>query len=120
MNIPAWVGPGAWGVVGGAAAAMIVGFAWGGWVTGATAEGMAASRAKAAVVTVYTPVCVENAKEAGASQLALLKAENSWARGDFIVKAGWVNGIDEKYRGAVAEACAAKAVDAMGGSASSS
>jgi hypothetical protein len=99
---------------------MIVGFAWGGWVTGGTAEAMAADRAETAVVAAYTPVCVQNAKEAGADQLALLKAESSWSRGDFIIKSGWVSGIDEAYRDAVAEACAPKVVDAMGAGVTSS
>ena len=38
MQVPAQVKPAAWGAVGGAIAAMIIGFAWGGWVTGGTSE----------------------------------------------------------------------------------
>jgi hypothetical protein len=37
MQVPASVKPAVWGAVGGAVAAMIVGFTWGGWVTGGTA-----------------------------------------------------------------------------------
>ncbi len=33
--------PGLWGAVGGAIVLAIVGFAWGGWVTGGTAQEMA-------------------------------------------------------------------------------
>lgn len=120
MNTPEWIKPASWGVVGGAVAAIAIGFTWGGWVTGTTAGQMAADRAKAAVVAAYTPVCVENAKEAGAAQLALLKAENSWSRGDFIAKAGWLGDIAEPYRDAVAEACAPKVVKAMDANASPS
>lgn len=120
MAIPEWIKPAAWGVVGGAAAAMIIGFTWGGWVTGDTAGQMAAEQAKAAVVAAYTPVCVANAKEAGAAQLAQLKAENSWSRGDFVAKAGWLGNVDKAYRDAVADACAPKVVETMEAGATSS
>ena len=43
----------------GAVASMAIGFSWGGWVTGATANKLAADQAGAAVVTVLTPICVE-------------------------------------------------------------
>ncbi len=32
MRLPDWVKPAVWGIVGGAIVAIIVGFAWGGWV----------------------------------------------------------------------------------------
>jgi hypothetical protein len=38
MQIPAEVKPACWGAVGGAVALAIVGFMWGGWVTGGKAE----------------------------------------------------------------------------------
>lgn len=121
MTIPEWVKPATWGVVGGAAAAMIIGFNWGGWVTGGTAGQMAAERAKAAVVAAYTPVCVANAMDADAAQRAKLKAENSWSRGAFVEESGWLGNIDAAYRDAVAEACAPKVVESMKtGTASSS
>jgi hypothetical protein len=37
MNVPASVKPAVWGAIGGAIAAIVIGFAWGGWVTGGTA-----------------------------------------------------------------------------------
>ena len=120
MTIPVWVTPAAWGVVGGAAAAMIIGFTWGGWVTGGTAGQMASERAEAAVVAAYTPVCVANAKDAGAAELAKLKAENSWSRGAFVEEAGWLGNVDKAYRDAVAEACAPKVVESMEAGAASS
>ena len=43
MQVPASVKPAIWGAIGGAAAAMIIGFGWGGWVTGGTAGEMAAT-----------------------------------------------------------------------------
>jgi hypothetical protein len=92
---------------------MIVGFSWGGWVTGSTADELASDRAEAAVVAAYAPVCVANARDAGADEMAKLKAENSWSRSDFVVEAGWVDNVGEAYREAVAEACAPKVIDAM-------
>ena len=38
MKLPAEVKPALWGVVGGAVAAIVIGFAWGGWVTGGTSR----------------------------------------------------------------------------------
>jgi formaldehyde-activating enzyme involved in methanogenesis len=40
MEISTSVKPAVWGAIGGAIAAMVVGFAWGGWVTGRTAGQM--------------------------------------------------------------------------------
>ena len=48
MNVPASVKPAVWGVIAGAIAAIIIGFAWGGWVTGGTAGRMETASAEAA------------------------------------------------------------------------
>ena len=48
-----------WGAAAGAAALAIVGFTWGGWVTGSNAEAMTLKRSQAAVVAVLTPICIE-------------------------------------------------------------
>jgi hypothetical protein len=42
----------------------------------------------------------------------LLKKE-TWGRGDFVIKAGWVANVNEKYRSAVASACASTLVEAL-------
>ena len=44
------------GAVGGAVALAIVGFSWGGWVTGGTAETMANKQAKSAMVAALAPM----------------------------------------------------------------
>ena len=62
MNIPTQVKPAAWGVVGGAVAAMIIGFSWGGWVTGGTSHQAGAAQAADAVVQVLVPLCVAKAE----------------------------------------------------------
>src|SRR5947209_20342910 len=49
LQVP-WLKPAAWGVVVGAAGAMIIGFSWLGWTLGSTAERMASERTTAAVV----------------------------------------------------------------------
>jgi hypothetical protein len=112
VNVPASVKPAVWGAIGGAIAAMVIGFVWGGWVTGGTAGKMAVTSAETATVQALTPLCVAKAEQQP-EQLALLKKESSWQRGDFVVKAGWVANVSEKYRAAVAEACASTAVEAM-------
>ena len=55
MQVPASVKPAIWGAVGGAVAAMIIGFGWGGWVTGGTAEKMVTAGAQDATVLVLQP-----------------------------------------------------------------
>src|SRR3546814_4185947 len=60
MANTAWITPGLWGVAGGAVATMVIGFAWGGWVTGGTADEMAASEAEMAVVQAFVPLCVRS------------------------------------------------------------
>ena len=48
MKIPVETKPVVWGIAGGAVLAMIVGFTWGGWVTGGKAESDATQRVNAA------------------------------------------------------------------------
>jgi len=108
MKIPVETKPVLWGVAGGAIAATIIGFAWGGWVTGGTAEVDAAQRAKAAVVVALAPVCVERFQRAPevSANLDALKKVDSWAQGDFIEKGGWATGGAPEQVSAVAKACA--------------
>ena len=83
MEIPketkAAVKPALWGAAAGAIALAIVGFNWGGWVTGGTAETIAKNRAATAVVAVLAPICVEKFRQAaGASaNLAEMKKAGS-------------------------------------------
>jgi len=112
MAIPAQIKPAVWGAIGGAIAAMIIGFAWGGWVTGGTSEKNAGVAAQTAVVQAFVPLCVAKAEQQP-DQLILLKKENSYSRYDFVVKAGWVSNVAEKYRRDVAESCASTVVEAM-------
>jgi hypothetical protein len=94
MKIPVETKPVVWGIAGGAVLAAIVGFTWGGWVTGGKAEADAAQRASAAVVVALAPVCVERFQRAPevAANLAALKKVDSWSQGDFVEKGGWATG----------------------------
>jgi hypothetical protein len=112
MQVPAAVKPAIWGAIGGAVAAIIIGFSWGGWVTGGTAGRMATTSAQDATVLALTPLCVVKAEQQP-EQLVLLKKESSWGRGDFVVKAGWVANVNEKYRTEVARACGTALVEAL-------
>jgi hypothetical protein len=91
---------------------MIIGFTWGGWVTGGTAGQMESSSAKNASVLALTPLCVSKGEQQP-EQLVALKKENSWSRGNFVTKAGWVSNVNEKYRSEVATACGTALVEAM-------
>ncbi|MCB8835841.1 hypothetical protein [Aurantimonas sp. VKM B-3413] len=107
-----WVKPAVWGAVGGAIAAMVVGFFWGGWVTGGTAEEMVSAGAETAIVSAFTPLCVARA-EKQPEQIALLVEESSWQHDDFVIEAGWVPNVKERFQAEVARACASALVDAM-------
>jgi hypothetical protein len=60
MQFPPQVKPACWGAVGGAIALAVIGFNWGGWVTGGKAEAMARQRVNAAIETALRPICVDN------------------------------------------------------------
>jgi hypothetical protein len=60
-----------WGAIGGAVALAIIGFSWGGWVTGGSAERTAKTRSEAAVVTALAPIC--KVPDAAAQQAILIK-----------------------------------------------
>ena len=62
MQTPEWLKPGLYGAACGAIALAIVGFSWGGWVTGGTARTMAADQSKADVVAALSLICVDQSK----------------------------------------------------------
>ena len=101
--------PTLWGIVGGAIAAIIIGFAWGGWVTGGTAKNMADESAEVAVVDRLAPICVVqfNQDSQKNQKLKKLKKTQSWERGDYVKKQGWATMPGEKEADSkVAEKCA--------------
>jgi len=80
------------GIAIGAIASMVVGFSWAGWMTGRTADKIAAERADTAVVTALTPICVEKFlqnSDAKVNLAVLQKISSNWEQGDFLRKGGW-------------------------------
>ncbi len=98
-----------WGAIGGAIVLAIVGFAWGGWVLGGTAQKMAEELAQSAVVARLAPICVEqfNQDSEKDQKLKKLKEANPWERDDYVEKQGWATMPGEKEADReVAEKCA--------------
>ena len=93
------------------AATMILGFTWGGWVTGGTAEKMANDAAAAGRAEVAAAACTKEfmAQPDAAAQLAALKDTSSWQRENFIEKGGWDKVADQRYDDA-ADLCAERLV----------
>jgi len=108
MNIPEGLKPGLKGAVAGAAALAILGFTWGGWVTGGTAKEMAADQAKLEVVSALVPICIQQSSQDPqvVETLAQLKDASNYQRSDMLMKAGWATmpGSSEPNRN-VAKAC---------------
>ena len=72
------------GALAGAAVTMIVGFNWGGWSLGGTADKMAKERSELAVVAALAPVCADKFRalpDGETRRVALSKVE-SWKRRD--------------------------------------
>ena len=76
------------GVVG----TLIVGFSWGGWVSGSTAAETAEMAAQTATVQALAPICAakfEAAANADNGLAAKFAAVDSWKRDSHLIKAGW-------------------------------
>lgn len=108
MNTPEWLKPTLWGAAGGAIALAVVGFAWGGWMTGSSANEMAQQEAKAAVVIALVPICVaqSRADPEMAAVMASLQETTSYRRREALMETGWATmpGSEQANRD-VAEAC---------------
>jgi hypothetical protein len=108
------------GIAIGAIASMAIGFSWGGWVSGGTANKLAADQAGAAVVTVLTPVCVAkflHDSDAQANLATLRKIASNWEQGQYLEKGGWATlpgATSSDYE--PARACAAKLIEAKAAS----
>ena len=99
-----------WGAVVGAAGVAIVGFAFGGWVTGGKAAELAKQQADKAVVAALAPICVDkfrHAKNADENLGKLNAISYSWEKGTYVSQGGWATlpGNNEPNSG-VAQACA--------------
>lgn len=96
---------GIWGLVAGAAGAMIIGFSWGGWTTRGTSQGMTDT----ALLSTRAAICVAQFVKAPNEKQRFkeFQAVNSWERSTYIEKGGWdrMPGED-KANDTVARACA--------------
>ena len=97
---------GTWGLICGVIAAIVIGFAWGGWVTASTSQKVSSE----AVLASQAAICVAQYVKEPNSQEKLKEYEaiDSYKRYEFIEKGGWdkMPGQKEASSG-VAGACVA-------------
>ncbi len=89
---------GVWSAIGGAIVLAIIGFGFGGWMRGSTAQEMAKEMAEKAVLDRLAPISVtqfmkDPNKDA---RLKELKELDYWKRGDYVKKQGWATMPGEK------------------------
>src|SRR4029450_6374548 len=93
----------------GAVATRIIGFNWGGWVLGKTADKNATTLVNAALVQAYGPVCIERFQlqpHVDSKVLELTKVD-TWRRDNYIKESGFATPPGSTSPNpAVAEACA--------------
>jgi hypothetical protein len=88
---------------------LIVGFEWGGWVTGRTAKSMAEAASSDAVLARLAPMCVAKARQdpQWAEKQKALAATQTWDRSDYVSHQGWATMAPEKQADSrVAQECA--------------
>jgi len=81
-----------WSCAGSVVVALVVGFTWGGWVTGGTARDMAETAGEDSRYELASVICVEKflAAPDAQAQLAELKAiDSSYRQRQFIEAGGW-------------------------------
>lgn len=108
MNFPDGTKPALLGAVLGAIAVSIIGFNWGGWVTGGSATEMSNEVSTAAVASALTPYCVLKSKNDPKYSVVMteLAEANDWKRRSIVEDAGWATplGAESPHR-ELAEAC---------------
>ena len=97
----------AWACVATVAVTLVVGFGWGGWVTGGTAREMAADASAEARGQLAAAICAEGfmaAPDAAVQLAALKEIGNAYQRRRFVQDGGWavMPGSDSPDRRAVA------------------
>jgi hypothetical protein len=80
-----------WACVASIVATMIVGFTWGGWVTGGTARKLADGVSEEAVARRLAPMCVVRFKQDVRKDQKLkgLRETGSYEQADYVKKQGW-------------------------------
>ncbi len=105
---------GFWSAIGGVILTLILGFTWGGWVTGGTAGEMAEEAAEQAVVNRLTPICLAqfNQDPEKDQKLKELKKTDFWTRTSYVEKQGWATmPSDKKPDSKVAAECASQILE---------
>lgn len=105
-----------WACIITAVATMLIGFNWGGWVTGGTAHKMAMSAGNDARSELASAICIERfkAEPASAAQLTELKAlDGSYRQQQFIEEKGWATMPGEKSPNRMAAKSCAAALSAL-------
>ncbi len=109
FKIPEQTTPFIWGAVAGAISLAIVGFGYGGWVTGGSSQQLASNASNQAVIAALAPICVSGfkAQDDAARKVTELLAISTWSRGDAVEKSGFaaIPG-NEARKGDIARACA--------------
>lgn len=108
MEAPTQLKPALWGAVAGALALAIIGFTWGGWITGGKADELARQKVQAALVEVLTPMCVDKFTKASDSRARLVelkKLTSSWDRERFVRDNDWAK-FGKEPNSQVVDACA--------------
>jgi len=81
-----------WSAAGAAVVAIVIGFSWGGWVTGGTARDMAQDASEDTYAQLAAAVCVARftaAPDAREQLVALKRISSSYRQRDFIEEGGW-------------------------------
>jgi hypothetical protein len=81
-----------WSCAGSVVVALVVGFTWGGWVTGGTAQKMATAYGDTSRYELASVICVERflaAPDARAQLTALKAIDSSYRQRQFIEEGGW-------------------------------
>jgi hypothetical protein len=98
-----------WFCLGSVIGALIIGFGWGGWVTGGSARDMAVQSGKDAVVLRLAPICVYqfNQDPEKDQKLTELKDASTYQRRAYVEEQGWATMPgEEKADRQVADECA--------------
>ena len=108
MELPKWTEPALCGAGVGAIALAIIGFNWGGWVTGGTAAEMAEKSSRSAVAEALTPYCLA-LSVSDPSSIEIMKKLNeatSYNKRGILEKAGWATPLGaSKPNRALADSC---------------
>ncbi len=91
MTLPKWTKPGVYGAIVGGLLVALVGFSWGGWVTGSGATKMAASVAHDEVMSAMVPVCLEMSREdpERTEKMAAIREATGYYRREAVMESGW-------------------------------